>query len=431
MSKRARICLVVVALALAANLAVGYRVYSAEAKAANEEEAFEKISVMMRVIQLIRKDYIDADKVDYESLVYNALHGMVNSLDPFSDFMPPDQLKEMMEETEGEFGGLGVIVTMRDDWLTVMSPIEGTPGFRAGLQPGDRIVRIGGNPTEGMKINEAVGMLKGKPGTSVTITLHRPRQDQTWDVTITREMIPVVSVKDAHLIDGTKIGYVQVLQFNDPTAQELETKLKSLLEQGAGSLVLDLRNNPGGLLTSAADVCSLFLRPGMLVVSTEGRRPSQKQELKVAARGWRIPDKTPVAILVNGGSASAAEIVAGCLSDHGRAILVGERTFGKGSVQNVVDLPDGSALRLTTAMYYTPNRRVIHRNGILPDLEVVLSDEEYRQFARAAAAIAGVDEAIEAKDRQLERAVEALQNGEAKPGRIRPAQTASRPPAEP
>jgi carboxyl-terminal processing protease len=430
MSKRARICLAIVALAFAVNLVVGYRVYSAEAQAANEEEAFEKISVMMRVIQLIRKDYVDADKVDYESLVYNALHGMVNSLDPFSDFMPPEQLKEMMEETEGEFGGLGVIVTMRDDWLTVVSPMEGTPGFRAGLQPGDRIVKIGGMPTDGLKVNEAVSMLKGKAGTSVGITVYRPREDKSWDVTIVREMIPVISVKDDHLIEGTKFGYVQLLQFNDPTAQELETKLKGLIEQGAEGLVLDLRNNPGGLLTSAADVCSLFLKPGMLVVSTEGRRPSQKQELRVSARGWRIPDKMPVVILVNGGSASAAEIVSGCLSDHGRAILVGERTFGKGSVQNVIDLPDGSALRLTTAMYYTPNRRVIHHNGIMPDLEVVLSDDEYRQFARAAAVIEGVDASVAPRDRQLERAVEALRSGEADPGKL-PVQTARRPDEEP
>lgn len=431
MSKRARICLAIVAAALAVNLTVGYRAYSAEAAAANQEQAFEKIGVMMRVIQLIRKDYVDGDRVDYESLIHNALHGMVNSLDPFSDFMTPDQLQDMMEETEGEFGGLGVIITMRDDWLTVMSPIEGTPGFRAGLQPGDRIVGIEGKSTEGLKIHEAVRLLKGKAGTSVTITVHRPRHEETWDATIVREMIPVVSVKDDRIIEGTTVGYVQVVQFSDPTAQELENKLQGLLEQGAGSLILDLRNNPGGLLTSAADVCGFFLQPGMLVVSTEGRRPSQRQELRVPARGWRVPAKVPVAILVNGGSASAAEIVAGCLGDHGRAILVGERTFGKGSVQNVVNLPDGSALRLTTAMYYTPNRQIIHQNGVAPDLEVVLSDEEYRQLARAAIAIQGVDEPVETVDRQLERAVEALQNGEAMPGRIRPGGTARRPTDEP
>ncbi len=409
MSKRARISLGLVAILLAANLVVGYRVYSAEATAAGEEEAFEKISVMMRVIHLIRKDYVDGDKVGYQDLVYHALHGMVNSLDPFSDFLTPEQLQDMMEETEGEFGGLGVIVTTRDGVLTVMSPMEGTPGFRAGLQPGDQIVGIEGESTEGQKVDEAVSKLKGKVGTAVTITVHRPRTDATWDVTITREMIPLTSVKDDHLIPGTKVGYVQVLQFSDPTAQELETKLRKLLQDGADSLVIDLRNNPGGLLTSAVDICSLFLKPGELIVSTEGRRPSQKQEMRSNARGWRVPDNIPVAILVNGGSASAAEITSGCLHDHHRAILVGERTFGKGSVQNVISLPDGSALRLTTAMYYTPSRQVIHHHGIQPDIEVALSDDEYRQLALAANVIDGVDAPVKAEDRQLQRAVEVLQ----------------------
>lgn len=409
MSKRARISLGLLAVVLTVNLAIGYRVYSAEAQAANEDDAFEKISVMMRVIHLIRKDYVDGDKIGYEDLVYNALHGMVNSLDPFSDFMTPAQMQDMMEETEGEFGGLGVIVTMRDDVLTVMSPMEDTPGFRAGLQSGDQIVSIEGKPTEGLKVHEAVGMLKGKAGTAVTITLHRPRTDATWDVTITREMIPVTTVKDDHLIPGTKIGYVQVLQFSDPTAQDLETKLKGLLQQGADSLVIDLRNNPGGLLTSAVDICSLFLKPGDLVVSTEGRRPSQKQEMKANTRGWRVPTNLPVAILVNGGSASAAEIMSGCLRDHGRAVLVGERTFGKGSVQNVISLPDGSALRLTTAMYYTPSRQVIHKHGINPDFEVVLTDDEHRQLAMAAVGATG-EGAPPPADRQLQRAVDVVQD---------------------
>jgi carboxyl-terminal processing protease len=411
MSKRARIALALFAALLTLNLFVGYKVYSAEAKQAEEEDAFEKVGVMMRVIHLIRKDYVDGDKVGYEDLIYNALHGMVNSLDPFSDFMPPEALQDMMEETDGEFGGLGVIVTMRDDYLTVMSPMENTPGARAGLQPGDQIVAIEGASTEGLKIHEAVRELKGKPGTDVTITLHRPGNDQTWDVTITRELIPLVSVNDDRIIEGTKVGYVRVLQFSDPTAVDLERKLKSLVEdRGAESLILDLRNNPGGLLESAVDICSMFLKSGDLVVSTEGRRPSQKVSYNARRRDWSVPRNMHVAILVNGGSASAAEITSGCLRDHGRALLVGEKTFGKGSVQNIIDLPDGSALRLTTAMYYTPSRQVIHKHGIMPDIEVKLSDEEYRQLAMADAAIDGVDEPTKVVDRQLQRAVEALQD---------------------
>jgi len=428
MSKRARVWLAILASVLTFNLFVGYQVYSAEAKAADEENAFEKIGVMMRVIHLVRKDYVDGDKVGYEDLIYNALHGMVNSLDPFSDFMPPQQFQNMREETEGEFGGLGVTVTMRDDWLTVMSPMEDMPGARAGLQAGDRIVRIEGESTRGLKIHDAVGKLKGKVGTDVTITLHRPRTKKTFDVTVTRERIPVVTVKDDRLVEGTKVGYVRVMQFSDPTAEALETKLRGLLEQGAQSVIIDLRNNPGGLLKSAVSNCSLYLKPGALVVSTEGRRPSQKEEFAVPRRGWRVPKDVPLAILVNGGSASAAEIMAGCLRDHRRAVLVGERTFGKGSVQNVIDLPDGSALRLTTAMYYTPSRKVIHKKGVSPDIEVTLTEEEHRQLAMAESGINGTGDPVKVEDRQLKRAVEVLQSyvsfDEARRGRVDPVKTA-------
>jgi carboxyl-terminal processing protease len=323
---------------------------------------------------------------------------------------------------------------MRDNILTVMSPLENSPGAKAGLQPGDQIVRVEGRPTEGLKIHEAVSQLKGKPGTDVTITLHRPSNDETWDVTITRELIPLVSVKDARLIEGTKVGYVRVLQFSDPTADELEAKLKGLMKQGAESLILDLRNNPGGLLESAVDICSMFLKPGDLVVSTEGRRPSQKQLFKARRRDWSLPGRIRMAVLVNGGSASAAEITSGCLRDYHRALLIGEKTFGKGSVQNIIDLPDGSALRLTTAMYYTPSRQVIHKHGIKPDIEVVLTDDEYRKLAMAAAVIDGVDKPVKAVDRQLQRAVEVLQGyvslDEARQGNVDPVKAAAKREAE-
>jgi len=309
-----------------------------------------------------------------------------------------------------------------------MSPMEDMPGARAGLQAGDRIVRIEGESTRGLKIHDAVGKLKGKPGTDVTITLHRSRTKKTFDVTVTRERIPVVTVKDDRLVEGTKVGYVRVMQFSDPTAEALETKLRGLLEQGAQSVIIDLRNNPGGLLKSAVNICSLFLKPGALVVSTEGRRPSQKEEFAVPRRGWRVPKDVPLAILVNGGSASAAEIMAGCLRDHRRAVLVGERTFGKGSVQNVIDLPDGSALRLTTAMYYTPSRKVIHKKGVSPDIEVTLTEEEHRNLAMAESGINGTGDPVKVEDRQLKRAVEVLQSyvsfDEARRGRVDPVKTA-------
>jgi carboxyl-terminal processing protease len=404
MNRPRTLLLAALAVALTANLLIGYRVYSAEAEKTGENEAFEKISVMMQVLYLIRKDYVNADKISYRDLVYNAMHGMVRSLDPFSDFMPPDQYGSMIETTEGEFGGLGIIVSTKDEILTIVSPIDGTPGSRAGLQAGDQIVKIEGVPTQGTKLNEVIGKLRGAPGTKVTLSIHRPSTQETRDYTIEREKIPVYSVTDAKILDGTRIGYVRITQFSDPTAEELRQALAKLEGGGIDSLVVDLRNNPGGLLPSAVEICSYFLEPNTLIVSTEGRQPSQKHEFRTSKRGYKFAKK-PVAILINGGSASAAEIMAGCLKDWGRAIIVGEKSFGKGSVQNVIPLSDGSALRLTTAMYYTPSRQVIHGHGVLPDIEVKLTPEESRAAFEAEG---GVKPG--AADRQLQRATEVLKS---------------------
>ncbi|OGV74461.1 MAG: hypothetical protein A3K19_05395 [Lentisphaerae bacterium RIFOXYB12_FULL_65_16] len=380
MMKRSKFWLILLAIVLAANLAVGLKVYSVEAEANGEREAFEKTRVMMRVLHLLQKDYVDPSKVDYTDLIYNALRGMVSSLDPFSAFMEPDEYNDMMESTEGQFGGLGIIVTVRDDLLTIVSPIEGTPGSKAGLLAGDQIIKINGTSTRDLKLSDTVKLLKGEPGTSVTITVHRPGTGETKEMTIERALIPVVNVKDDCILEDG-VGYVRIVQFNEPTADRLEESLNALVAKKATSLVLDLRNNPGGLLESAVDVASMFLPTDSLVVSTQGRQPSQAREFKTT-RSAKFLDK-PVAILINGGSASAAEIVAGCLQDWGRAVLIGEKSFGKGSVQNIIELPDGSALRLTTAMYYTPSKRVIHEHGIEPDIEVKLTEEELKRFIEA------------------------------------------------
>ena len=402
MTRTRNLLLAALAAILAVNLVLGYRVYSAEASKAGEDQAFEKISVMMRVLYLIRKDYVDADKISYKDLVYNALHGMVRSLDPFSDFMSPDQYRNMMETTEGEFGGLGVIVSAEEDTLTIIAPIDGTPGSRAGLQAGDQIVKIQGKNVAGMKLGDAVKLMRGKPGTMVTITVHRPSTGVTKDYTIERAIIPVHSVKDTKVLPGTSIGYVRVTQFAEPTAGEFQTALKDLSAKNIDALVIDLRNNPGGLLPTVVEMCSYFLEPGKLIVSTEGRRPSQKHEFRTRKRGYHFKN-CPIAILINGGSASASEIMSGCLKDWGRAVLIGEKSFGKGSVQNIIPLPDGSALRLTTAMYYTPSRRRIHRHGIEPDIKVKLTREEYQAIFDAQ------DRGGEsAPDAQLQRAVEVL-----------------------
>jgi carboxyl-terminal processing protease len=356
---------------------------------------------------------VEAEKVDFGDLIYSALQGMVGSLDPFSSFMAPEEFLRMRESTEGEFGGLGVVVTVRDGFLTIVAPMEDTPGARAGLRAGDRIVQIEDLVTEDVPLEEAVKTMKGEPGTDVTITIYRPSTDETLTLTITRALIEVASVKGAEILEDG-VGYVRVTQFNEPTAAKLAEALTSLLDQGMRSLVLDLRNNPGGLLDSAVDVSSLFLPPGKLVVYTQGRRPSQRREYRTDNGSAMVPAAVPVAILVNGGSASAAEIVSGCLQDSERALLIGETTFGKGSVQNIIELPDGSALRLTVAMYYTPSERVIHENGIEPDITVTLSEDELMELRLSQDGLAsdedeGGDESNGVfEDRQLRRAVEVL-----------------------
>ncbi|OPZ30804.1 MAG: Carboxy-terminal processing protease CtpB precursor [Lentisphaerae bacterium ADurb.BinA184] len=406
-ARRHRLFLWLTAAALAANLAVGYRVYSKESGHGDEAEALEKLGVMMRVMQLIRQDYVDGGQTDYTSLIYDAMQGMVSGLDPYSAFMSPDEYEEMVDSTEGQFGGLGVVVTLRNGMLTVVAPMEGTPGQKAGLLPGDRIVEINGESTEDMKLSEAVNRLKGEPGTSVKLTLYRESTDETREVEIVRAIIEVASVKGARLLaDG--IGYVRLVQFDEQTAADLGVALAGLKEQGMTALILDLRSNPGGLLVSAVDVCSLFLDEKKLVVSTEGRQPSQKSEYFTGGR-QRYVD-LPIAILINKGSASAAEIVAGCLQDYKRAVLVGETSFGKGSVQNVIRLPDESALRLTTAMYYTPSHRVIHDNGIEPNIEVPLSADQIKALAQRQMDLAAADAPEPAVDPQLARALESLQS---------------------
>ncbi len=401
-------CAVVV---LGINLLVGYRVHSKEAEDTGEAEAFEKVRVMMRAMHLIRQNYVDPAKVDYTTLIYNAIRGMAAGLDPFSGFMPAEDLKDMMDSTEGQFGGIGIRVTIRDELLTVIAPMPNTPGARAGILAGDQILKVDGESTKGLSMADCVQLLKGAPGTKVALSIRRAGREEPLEVTVERAIIEVPSVKDARILRD-HIGYVRITQFNEPTGGELMASLKELQKQGARALILDVRNNPGGLLGTAVQVCGFFLPRGKLVVSTEGRRESQKQEYHTSVL-YNFP-RLPMVVLINQGSASASEIVAGCLRDWRRAMLVGEKTFGKGSVQNIQQLPDGSALRLTSAMYYTPSRRVIHENGIEPDIKVELTEAEQRALADfhyehmdTQAPVPGEPGAPQ--DRQLERALEALQ----------------------
>jgi len=398
------------------NLAVGVRVLTSSAAADSDEAGYENLTVFTRALQLIRQDYVDANKIGYKDLTYSALRGMLGSLDPHSQFMQPTDFRDMQDETRSEFGGLGIVVSTKDGVITVVSPMEDTPGFRAGILPGDQILRINGTTTEKMSLQDAIDLLRGDPGKQVTLTIYRPSNKETKDYVLQREIIKVASVKDSKILDQSitgnfKIGYLRITQFNEPTAQELDQKLNELQAKGMQALIVDLRYNPGGLLTSAVDVCGLFLPPKTMVVYTEGRDASQRREYDTA-KSEKRRSNFPMVLLVNSGSASGSEIVAGALKDLNRAILVGETTFGKGSVQSVIQLPDGSALRLTTAKYYTPSKQVIHEKGITPNIKASLSpDQERALLLRRRDGPLSPDEqkiVSEQKDPQLDRAVDAL-----------------------
>jgi carboxyl-terminal processing protease len=394
---------------------LGTRIYDASALAPQEDSAYANVQVWTRALELIRQDYVDDKKISYRDLTYSAMRGMLSSLDPHSQFMEPDDFKSMEDDTNSEFGGLGVVVSMKEGSITIVSPMEGSPGFKVGLLPGDRILKINGASTDKMELSDAVQMLRGQVGQKVTLTVFRPSTKEIRDFAIERAVIKVDSVKDARLLDHAmtgdfKIGYVRITQFNKPTAEELSSKLDELEGQGMQALVLDLRYNPGGLLNSAVDVCGQFLPPHTVVVSTEGRAASQKHSYDT---GEKTRDrKYPLSILINGNSASGSEIVAGALKDLNRAILVGETTFGKGSVQSVIQLPDGSALRLTTAKYYTPGRQVIHEHGVTPNIRATFTSEQERQLYLQRKEEEPGDlekkELANFHDTQLERAVDAL-----------------------
>lgn len=391
-----------VVVVLAANLVIGARLYMSSAEAAEKDSAYPNLELFSVVMEKIRKDYVDGKDLTYQELVYGALKGMVNTLDPHSEFLDPEKYKELQSDTEGRFGGLGIVVSVKDDFLTVVSPMEDSPGAKAGILTGDRIIKIDGKSTEKLGLTEAVKTLRGDPGTDVTLTIQRPSNNTTKDMKLTRALINVDMAKDINgqkkfPIGDNKIGYIRLTQFGEKTADELEAAIKKLSNQDMQGLILDLRGNPGGLLDQAVEVCEKFLPRGQLIVSTEGRNPSQNSVRKAYGRGDELHNM-PMVVLVNFGSASAAEIVAGCLQDVKRAIILGERSFGKGSVQSILPLQNNAALRLTTAKYYTPSHKVIHEHGITPDIEVLMSDDEERaMFLKRAP---GGLESLEPKDRE-------------------------------
>ncbi len=334
----------------------------------DDKEMYEYLKTFSDTIDLVKKNYVEP--VKDKDLIYSAIKGILESLDPHSSFLPPDMYKDMQTETKGEFGGIGIEITVKDGFPTVITPIEDTPAYKAGLKAGDQIIRIDNKPSKGMSIMDVVKIIRGAKGKPVVLTIWREGFQAPKEFTVVRDVIQVKSVKYRMLDDN--YGYIRIAQFQEKTSKDLDNAFKELekqaKEKGMKGLVLDLRNDPGGLLEQAVEVSDRFIEDG-LIVYIEGRK-KEDSKMKFYAHKSNTDYKGPLVVLVNEGSASASEIVAGALQDYKRAIIVGKKTFGKGSVQTIFPLPDGSAVRLTTAKYYTPKGRSIQGEGVTPDIVV-------------------------------------------------------------
>jgi carboxyl-terminal processing protease len=333
--------------------------------AKSNSDTYRQLNLFAEVFERVRSDYVE--EVSDETLVETAINGMLSSLDPHSSYLNAKNYKDMQVQTRGEFGGLGIEVTMENGLVKVVSPIDDTPAAKAGIKPNDFITHLDGEPVTGLTLPEAVEKMRGPTNSTIKLTIRREGKDP-FDVSLTRAVVKIQSVK-SHL-EGDNIGYIRITSFNEQTDSGLQSAVKSLKEKAGNKLVgyvLDLRNNPGGLLDQAIAVSDAFLERGE-IVSTRGRRSDDAQRFN--ARPGDVANGLPVVVLINGGSASASEIVAGALQDHHRAVLLGTRSFGKGSVQTVIPLPGNGAMRLTTARYYTPSGRSIQGLGIEPDILV-------------------------------------------------------------
>ena len=388
-------------------------------QSSTNDETYRQLSLFGDAFQLIRDDYVE--EVDDKTLISNAINGMLSALDPHSNYLPDDDFKKMQERTRGEFGGLGIEITMEDGYVKVVSPIDDTPAFNAGVQAGDLIVQIAGQDVLGMTLSEAVELMRGPVGSDIDITIRR-KDDQFIDITLTRDVIKMRSVR--HESYG-KVGYIRITTFSEQTTPGLEKAVAELQAEHGNDLqgvILDLRNNPGGLLREAVSVSDAFLEKGE-IVSTRGRQGNQNS--RYFAKSGDLLDGLPLVILINSGSASASEIVAGALKDHKRAVIMGTRSFGKGSVQSIIPMPGHGAIRITTARYYTPSGVSIQSTGIAPDIDVELSvvenlesgavrEEDLRGHLENNAegqstTPADEDESVNLRDYQLARAIDLIQ----------------------
>lgn len=330
-----------------------------------KENVYPQLELFSDALTIVHSVYVD--QVIVHDLIYGALKGMLASLDPHSQFLDPEAYKELKVETEGQFGGLGIEITIKDNLLTIITPIEDTPAWKAGVKTGDRIVKIDGELTRDITLPDAVKKLRGKPGTEVNLTILRESESKILEIKIVRDIIKINDVKKVQILEEG-IGYIRLIEFREDSAKEFEGALKRLKESGMAGLILDVRYNPGGLLDVAIDITSYFLPKDSMVVWTQGRGAESKVEFKSKGKDHLLD--MPMVVLINEGSASGSEILAGALQDHHRAIIMGTKSFGKGSVQTVIPMSDGSALRLTTSKYFTPSGRSIHNIGIEPDIVV-------------------------------------------------------------
>lgn len=390
---------------------------SSQTEKKKKDDLYRQVELFSDALAIIQTDYVDETKS--KDLIYGALKGMLGALDPHSQFMDPETYNELKVDTEGKFGGLGIEISVKDGLLTIITPIEDTPAWKAGLKSGDRIVRINNELTRDMTMSDAVKKLRGKAGDPVNITILRESEKKILEFRIVRDTIKIKDIKDPRILEDG-IAYIRLVEFRENTAQDLKAALDNLKKNGMTALILDLRNNPGGLLDVAVKVTELFLDKGKLVVYTKGRKSSQSLEF-ISRVNLPITD-IPMAVLINEGSASGSEIVAAALQDYKRAIIVGMKSFGKGSVQTVLPLNDGSALRLTTSKYFTPLGKEIHGKGVIPDIvvedgRIELAPKDKDQAKQLQDVFEEVDKKDKAKDEkatayksdnQLMRAVDIL-----------------------
>jgi carboxyl-terminal processing protease len=377
-TKRSVIKNIVVSLCLASGSLLAWN-YSTVT--ATTQDTYESLESFSKVLNLVQENYVE--EVDSQKAIEGAIKGMLNSLDPHSSYMKPDDFKELQVETQGSFTGIGIEITMKDNILTVVSPIEGTPAFAKGLKAGDKIVKIGDEQTQDLSLMEAVKRLRGPKGSEVTISIHRKGWPDLKEITLIRDIIPIHSVKSKLLEPG--YPYIRIINFQAQTTPDFKKALADLEKTGKiKGLIVDLRNNPGGLLDQSVKIADIFIDDGV-IVSTKGRIKEQNSVFYARDNGTKY--KFPLVVLVNEGSASASEIVAGALQDHKKAVIIGAQTFGKGSVQTIIPMDNGAGLRLTTARYYTPSGRSIQATGITPDIVI-------------ASAVSAAPEADEKSDEQ-------------------------------